>query len=120
MRTMTVTLIVIILFTPWVADAQQPADTSRFGIAPKYEVRVELSVRVPMRDGVRLSTDLYFPVGAPEPYPVVLIRMPYNKKKYLGFRQPDSVPYFFASQGYVVAMQDMRGQWESEGEFVIG
>ena len=30
---------------------------------PKYEVRVERSVFVPMRDGVQLSTDLYFPIG---------------------------------------------------------
>ena len=33
---------------------------------------------LPMRDGVRLATDVYLPSGAP-PYPVILIRTPYDK-----------------------------------------
>ena len=45
----------------------------------KYKVRLERSVMVPMRDGTKLSTDLYFPVGAGEKLPVILIRTPYNK-----------------------------------------
>jgi len=88
--------------------------------APQYEVRLEQSVLVHMRDGVRLSTDIYFPVGAEEPLPVVLIRLPYNKNQYMRFRQPGSDAYFFAGQGYVVAVQDMRGRFESEGEYVVG
>ena len=30
---------------------------------PRYEVRLDRSIMVPMRDGVKLSTDLHFPVG---------------------------------------------------------
>jgi putative CocE/NonD family hydrolase len=71
-------------------------------------------VLIAMRDGVRLSTDLYFPEGAPEPLPVVLIRTPYNKQPY---RHAPSDAYYFASHGYVVAVQDHRGKFESEGEF---
>jgi putative CocE/NonD family hydrolase len=73
-----------------------------------------------MRDGIRLSTDLYFPIGASGQLPVIQIRLPYNKNQYLGFRQPGSVAHFFASRGYVVAIQDMRGRFESEGEYVVG
>jgi putative CocE/NonD family hydrolase len=87
---------------------------------PSYEVRLEKSVLVHMRDGVRLSTDLYIPVGASEPLPVVLIRLPYDKNRYMRFRQSGSDAYFFAGQGYVVAVQDMRGRFESEGEYVVG
>lgn len=47
---------------------------------PEYEVRVERALMVPVRDGVRLSTDLYFPVGLEGKLPVILIRTPYNKK----------------------------------------
>jgi len=83
------------------------------------DIRIEKSIRVPMRDGVRLSTDLYFPVGAPEPLPVVQIRLPYNKKRYMRFREPGSVAHFFAGHGYVVAIQDMRGRYESEGEYLV-
>ena len=69
-----------------------------------------------MRDGVRLSTDLYFPKGAGEKLPVILIRTPYSKK---GIRDRSGTgPYFFAGQGYVVAVQDVRGKFESEGKFM--
>ena len=85
-----------------------------------YEVRLEPSVLVKMSDGVRLSTDLYFPVDAPEPLPVIQIRLPYNKNVYTGFRRPGSEAQFFASHGFVVAVQDMRGRFESEGEFYVG
>ncbi len=93
----------------------------RMGVPPpSYDVRAEYSVLVHMRDGVRLSTDLYFPVGAEEPLPVVLIRLPYDKSRYMRMRQPGSDAYFFAGHGYVVAVQDMRGRFESEGEYVVG
>ena len=56
--------------------------TKQYGMPEaKYEVRLEKSVMIPMRDGIRLSTDLYFPVNANEKLPVILQRNPYNKKK---------------------------------------
>ena len=84
---------------------------------PQYKVEVKRSVMVPMRDGVRLSTDLYFPKGAGEKLPIILIRTPYSKK---GIRDRSGAgPYFFAGQGYVVAVQDVRGKFESEGKFMV-
>src|SRR5258706_6846356 len=80
--------------------------------APKYKVRLEPSHRVPMRDGVRLSTDLYLPEGVNGKLPVILIRTPYNKNSY---RRDNSPTYIFAGQGYVVAVQDVRAKYESEG-----
>ncbi len=82
----------------------------------KYEVRVERAVMVPMRDGVRLSTDLYFPVGLEGKRPVILIRTPYNKKL-LYTKQWGPSAYVFAGQGYIVAVQDVRGRYESEGTY---
>jgi len=81
---------------------------------PKHEVRLVKSQMVPMRDGVRLSTDLYFPQNAGEKLPVILIRTPYNKKD---FREKEkrAQAYMFASHGFVVAVQDCRGKYESEG-----
>ena len=72
---------------------------------------------VPMRDGVRLSTDLYFPEGASGRLPVILIRTPYNKN---GYRRDKSSTYIFAGQGYIVAVQDVRARYESEGrEYIV-
>ncbi|MGD0497252.1 MAG: hypothetical protein ABSC23_02345 [Bryobacteraceae bacterium] len=41
---------------------------------PKFKDRREENVKIPMRDGVRLSTDLYSPIGADARLPVILIR----------------------------------------------
>src|SRR5437870_9248578 len=43
-------------------------------------IRVQKNVMVPMRDGVRLATDIYRPVGGDGKYPVVLIRTPYGSE----------------------------------------
>ena len=75
------------------------------------------NLMLPMRDGVRLATDIYRPtrVGAPleERRPVLLQRTPYDKT---GTRLVESAE-FFARNGYVVVLQDHRGRYASEGEF---
>ena len=81
--------------------------------APQNEVRLEKSRMVPMRDGVRLSTDLYFPEIPDERLPVILIRTPYDKNQ--SRDETDNDVYMFASHGFVVAVQDSRGKFESEG-----
>jgi len=81
---------------------------------PKYQVRLEEGFMIPMRDGIKLSTDVYFPVGAGDKLPLILIRTPYNKVPY---RDPKSAAHHFAGQGYIVAVQDTRGRYASEGKF---
>jgi putative CocE/NonD family hydrolase len=68
------------------------------------------TVRVPMRDGVMLATDVY---GASPGVrrPVLLQRTPYNKKG------SSPVAQRYATAGYVVVVQDTRGRFESEGAF---
>jgi putative CocE/NonD family hydrolase len=84
--------------------------------APKYKFEVRKNVMVPMRDGVRLATDIYTPTGAGERLPVIIIRLPYNKETYRGATVPAE---FFAGQGYVAVVQDVRGKHASEGEYVV-
>ncbi len=87
---------------------------------PAYDrIRLEKTVLVPMRDGTRLATDIYSPVGVKGTLSVVLIRLPYYKNRYRGLRSPGSDAHFFAGHGYHVIVQDMRGRFESEGEYVI-
>jgi putative CocE/NonD family hydrolase len=82
--------------------------------APRYQFEVRKDVMVLMRDGVRLATDLYLPRGAGEQLPVVLIRLPYNKNTY---RAAIESAEFFATQGFAVAVQDVRGKNGSEGTY---
>jgi hypothetical protein len=77
----------------------------------KYQVKEELNVKVSMRDGIRLSTNIYRP-DAPGKFPVILVRTPYGNG---GEGHKDG--HFFAQQGFVVVDQDCRGRYESEGEF---
>ncbi|MFO0917706.1 MAG: CocE/NonD family hydrolase [Planctomycetaceae bacterium] len=69
------------------------------------------TVMVPMRDGVRLATDIYR-TSETTHAPVLLMRMPYNKP---GGR---SAAERFAASGYIAVVQDCRGRYESEGVFV--
>ena len=84
---------------------------------PKYDVRVEKSIMVEMRDGTNLSMDLYMPVGAPGKLPTIFHRTPYNKN-----RSGDRFDYQLSlvERGYVLAIVDMRGRFEAEGRYKPG
>ncbi len=71
------------------------------------------TVMVPMRDGVRLATDIYLPPGA-GPWPVVLVRTPYGKSKK---QAPDAASEDWTPKGYAYVEQDWRGLFASEGKF---
>ena len=80
---------------------------------PDSNPHVTRDVMVPMRDGVRLATDVYIPTCAVAGTPVLLFRTPYSKDEHArlyGFAD------FFAAHGYVVVAQDCRGCFKSEGE----
>ena len=87
------------------------------GSHQEYDVICERDVMVPMRDGVRLATDIYRPAltgrTAAGDFPVILERTPYNKAS------PANVlnGRYFARRGYVCAVQDVRGRFVSEGEW---
>ena len=76
--------------------------------APTFEVSVETNVMVAMRDGVALATDLYKAVGDGA-FPVILIRTPYGKQ------MSELEGRYYARRGYLVAVQDCRGRFASEG-----
>ena len=84
--------------------------------AGAYEVDIERSIMVPMRDGVRLATDVYRPKGVAGRLPAILIRLPYDKSNYRGATIPAA---FFASHGYAVVVQDVRGKFASEGQYRV-
>jgi hypothetical protein len=80
-----------------------------------YAFDTHPNVFIPMRDGVRLATDLYIPKGpAGARYPLILVRTPYGNRP--GTYLAISV---FASHGYIVAVQDKRGKFRSEGTYRV-
>lgn len=77
-----------------------------------FRVRVEHDLRVPMRDGVTLSADVYRP-DAPGRFPVILERTPYDNSRV----ERTQTGRYLASHGYVYVTQDVRGRGDSEGYF---
>src|ERR1700759_4498276 len=83
---------------------------------PKGPCAVSKEVDVPakMRDGVTLLADVYRPAETGS-YPVLLMRLPYNKTTAQTYVYAS--PEYYASQCYIVAIQDVRGQYASQGVF---
>lgn len=83
---------------------------------PSY---VRREVKIPMRDGVHLYTEIYHPENLIEDLPILFVRTPY------GVQNPNGGPTgHFAStfrehakEGYIFAVQDARGRHQSEGRF---
>ena len=98
------------------AAAQARASDAEGENGNLYEVILyEQNLMVPMRDGVRLATDIYRPWrnGQPveETFPLILQRTGYDKTSERFVEQAR----YFVQRGYVVAIQDDRGTYASEG-----
>ncbi len=76
------------------------------------EAKRYLDVPVPMRDGVRLSANVYLPESE-GPFPVILIRTPYLKDTAARVKNSHD----FLQAGYAVVHMDVRGRGNSEGKF---
>jgi putative CocE/NonD family hydrolase len=79
---------------------------------------VSQNVMIPMRDGIRLATDIYRPAdangsAASGEFPVILGRTSYDKSNSVIWIE--AVAKAFVPRGYVVLLQDLRGRGDSEG-----
>lgn len=78
-------------------------------------ILVDRDVPVAMRDGTILHTDIYRPAHG-NPLPVLLQRTPYNKETAsLALQQVDV--FRAVRRGYAVVIQDVRGRFQSDGDF---
>jgi hypothetical protein len=80
--------------------------------APRHEVRLLHDQRVPMRDGITLSADVYLPLGA-NGLPTIVQWTPYESTR----ERFVSWGVWFAQRGYAAVVVDVRGRYESEGTF---
>ncbi len=89
--------------------------TTPMPVPQTYGVQVEFDVPATMRDGVVLRANVYRPVGEGG-FPVLLSRLPYGKDFPIGSASLD--PVQAARRGYIVVVQDTRGRFLSEGEWL--
>ncbi len=78
---------------------------------PAPEVVIERDVAMKTRDGVTLHADIYRP-SADGSFPVLLQRTPYDKKSDAELARKA------VARGFIVVIQDVRGRYTSEGEWV--
>jgi hypothetical protein len=80
---------------------------------PEYRVRTLIDVLVTMRDGVRLSGNIFMPDEEGR-WPVIVERSPYGAKNDDWYIKR---ALYYAARGYAYVLQDVRGRYDSEGHF---
>jgi uncharacterized protein len=76
---------------------------------------------IPMRDGVKLFTSIYVPKDKSEKHPILLTRTPYSCAPYGQDRYKAYWETYYREylrEKYIMVVQDVRGRWMSEGQFV--
>lgn len=95
------------------AQAQQTSSAATVPDAP-IKTQRDFNVMIPMRDGTRLAADIHRP-DRPGKFPVIVARTPYGKYSKGSYEQAE----YFARRGFVYVNQDVRGRFDSEGEFQV-
>ena len=81
-----------------------------------HKIKTLFNQRVPMRDGVELAADVYMPAEG-GPFPALVLRTPYDKLNAGDDLQIRTAIVHLAQTGYAAISQDVRGRFESDGEF---
>ena len=77
--------------------------------------------QIPMRDGIKLFTSIYIPKDKSEKHPFLITRTPYSCAPY---GENNFSPFWnryvmaYIRENYILVLQDVRGRYMSEGEFV--
>ena len=96
------------------ADPASPSD--RQGYFERHYRKTE--VMVPMRDSVRLYTQIFSPIDRSERHPIIFLRSPYGLAPYgQTFTNVTMPSLLFLKENYIVVCQEVRGTFQSEGTF---
>lgn len=77
----------------------------------------KMEVQIPMRDGIKLFTVVYVPKDPSKKYPILLNRTCYNASAYANFKTHGHPSNYLVKDTYMLAFQDVRGRYMSEGTF---
>src|SRR5690242_1017567 len=113
------------------ADSQQQSATLPSDIPARFATRqdafdfVKREEMIPMRDGVKLKTFILIPKGARNA-PILLDRTPYNASARVSRTDSPRLASVVSQMldtavaaGYIIAYQDVRGKYGSEGDYVM-
>jgi len=117
MRTFKAWILLVGFFIVTLQFEGKPVQSAAYSVRENY---AKSEYMIPMRDGVRLFTIVYSPKDRSRKYPILISRTaygipPYGPDNYREIIGPNNE---FAKEGYIVAYQDVRGKFRSEGNFV--
>ena len=139
MNFLTKLIALAVMISGQIATAQSSAPTAQYPDFPsetpaKVEAATEnfdyirRDVMIPMRDGVKLHTVIIVPKGAKNA-PILLTRTPYNATKLTSHADSthldailegyDNAVDVIVGGGYIRVVQDIRGKYGSEGDYVM-
>ncbi|MBA3835617.1 MAG: CocE/NonD family hydrolase [Sphingomonas sp.] len=116
-----------VVWAPATSQAAPPISDIPPGFAPSDDLKdfTIREVKIPMRDGAKLHTNLVIPKGV-QRAPIIFSRTPYSADGAItgvaSNRFSMALPTTYAelaAAGYIIAVQDVRGRYKSEGEYVI-
>ncbi|HEY0159897.1 MAG TPA: CocE/NonD family hydrolase [Thermoanaerobaculia bacterium] len=115
-------LTALLVAHPVAAQSEIPKD---FSPATEFFDHERREVKIPMRDGVKLHTVVMIPKGT-APAPIILTRTPYGADKPTSQTSSPHVAMTLPAAdepllraGYIRVYQDVRGRYESEGDYVM-
>jgi len=109
-------LLLLFLFSFVLLNAQTDQDS--LWVRENYTKK---EIYIPMRDGIKLFTAVYEPKDKSEKHPILMNRTPYSCAPYgadFSGRLTGSHWKYYCRENYIIVIQDVRGRWMSEGEFV--
>jgi len=112
-RSLVLSALAALAFAPAVVGQQQEKNPW----AQKY---IKSEHRIVMRDGVELFTAVYRPRDTSTTYPILMKRTPYRSAPYGEDKYPERLgpSKLFAEEGFIFVYQDVRGRYQSGGNFV--
>src|SRR5216683_307752 len=124
----TIVFIVSLLCSPSIAQTLPSETPEKFTPTNDGFEYVRREVMIPMRDGVKLHTVILVPKGAKNA-PILLTRTPYNADDQVSRRASphlgpalwgyDNATEVIVEDGYIRVVQDVRGKYGSEGDYVM-
>ena len=116
-RQLSATLVALLVLSQ-IALGQASSELSRAEyIRTNYS---KFEYRMPVRDGAKLFTSVYVPNDRSKTYPILMVRTPYAAGPYGPDRYRTALgpTEKFEREGFIFVLQDVRGRFMSEGEFV--
>jgi uncharacterized protein len=113
-----ISLLMAFIATCFVTVAQEWAEDSAW-VSNNYS---KMERMIPARDGAKLFTAIYMPKDSSVKHPILFNRTPYSCFPYgenkINPRLYGSYWLNYLKMGYIIAIQDVRGRYMSEGDFV--